>query len=339
MKTLPPPSTAAIFRISRRSVASRWSRHRRFPTPTHPRVLHDQKLIDAAFKLDMGQVRAIPGEKGAPPYLVKLIALEPQHVPPLKDIESEVRAAYIRANAESQAHAKAADLLKQIKSADDFDKVAEANKLTIHHTDAFPRSSESVPDLGSFPEVTDAAGVVAKIPGVIDRVMENKGDAYIFEVTDRSAPTAEDWKTAQKDFTDEFVQQRRAEAWTRFIEALKSRAKITVDATQFAQSGPAGPLDNDLDYESAGRTFRAAESRYLGILLRGLRPERAAHPRPDRHPIRDAVSRGATRRGRNPGAGSPARGSCYGARGSRRGDLRQLVRKRGARLRRTARLR
>ena len=101
-----------------------------------------------------------------------------------------------------------------------------------------------MPDLGSFPEVTDAAGVVAKIPGVIDRVMENKGDAYIFEVTDRSAPTAEDWKTAQKDFTDEFVQQRRAEAWTRFIEALKSRAKITVDATQLAQSGPAGPLDN-----------------------------------------------------------------------------------------------
>jgi peptidyl-prolyl cis-trans isomerase D len=207
-------------------------------------VVHDQKLIDAAFKLDMGQVRAIPGEKGAPPYLVKLVALEPQHVPPLKDIESAVRAAYIRANAESQARAKAADLLKQIKSAGDFDKVAEANKLTIHHTDAFPRSSESVPDLGSFPEVTDAAGVVAKIPGVIDHVMQNKGDAYIFEVTDRSAPTAEDWKTAQKDFTDEFVQQRRAEAWTRFIEALKSRAKITVDATQLAQSGPAGPLDN-----------------------------------------------------------------------------------------------
>jgi len=37
-------------------------------------------------------------------------------------------------------------------------------------------------------------------------------------VTDRTAPTAEDWKTAQTDFTPEFVQQRRAEAWTRFIE-------------------------------------------------------------------------------------------------------------------------
>jgi peptidyl-prolyl cis-trans isomerase D len=208
-------------------------------------VVHDQKLIDAAFKLDVGQVRAIPGEKGAAPYLVKLIAREPEHVPPLKDIEAKVREAYVRSTAEAQARARAQDLLKQIKTADDFDKVAQADKLTIHHTDAFLRSSESVPELGSFPEVTDAAGVVAKIPGVIDRVMQNKGDAYIFEVTDRTAPTAEDWKTAQTDFTPEFVQQRRAEAWTRFIEALKSRAKITVDATQFAQGGPnSGPVND-----------------------------------------------------------------------------------------------
>jgi peptidyl-prolyl cis-trans isomerase D len=204
-------------------------------------VVHDQKLIDAGFKLDVGQVRAIPGEKGGAPYLVKLITREPEHVPPLKDIEAKVREAYIRATAEAQAHTRAVELLKQIKTADDFEKVAQANNLAVHRTDAFQRSSETVPELGSFPEVTEEAGTVAKIPGVIDRVMQNKGDAYIFEVTDRSAPTAEDWKAAQSDFTSDFVQQRRAEAWQRFIEALKSRAKITVDASQFAQNGPSAP--------------------------------------------------------------------------------------------------
>jgi peptidyl-prolyl cis-trans isomerase D len=202
-------------------------------------VLHEQKLIDAAFKLDVGQVRAIPGEKGAAPYLLKLIALDPEHVPAFKDIEAKVRDACIRSSAEKQAQARAEELLKQIKSAADFDKIAQANKLTIHQTDAFVRSSETVPEIGSFPEVSDAAGMVDKIPGVIERVMQNKGDAYIFEVTERTAPSAEDWKTAQSDFTSEFVQQARAEAWTRFIEALKSRAKITVDANQFAQGGPA----------------------------------------------------------------------------------------------------
>jgi peptidyl-prolyl cis-trans isomerase D len=211
-------------------------------------VVRDQKLIEAAFKLQLGEVRAVSAEKkGAPPYLVKLIAREPEHVPPLKDIEAKVRDAYIRATAENQAHARAQDLLKQIKTVEDFDKVAQANKLPIHQTDQFSRATESVPGLGSFPEVTEAAGAVPKIPGLFDHVAQNKGDSYIFEVTSRTPPTDEEWKAAQTDFTSEFVQQRRAEAWTRFIEALKSRAKIKIDNTQFAQRGPSsapGPDNN-----------------------------------------------------------------------------------------------
>ncbi|HVN29091.1 MAG TPA: peptidylprolyl isomerase, partial [Candidatus Binataceae bacterium] len=206
-------------------------------------VVHDSKLVGEAFKLHDGDIRAVSGDSNSAPYLVKLVAREAAHTPPLKDIEAKVREAYVRSVAEDQARAKAQGLLKQIKSADDFDKVAQANHLTIIRTDAFARSSETVPDLGSFPEVADAAGSVPKVPGVIDRVMENKGDAYIFEVTERSAPSDDEWKTAQKDFTSEFEQQRRSEAWQQFIQALKTRAKISVDTSQLAQTGGA-PLDD-----------------------------------------------------------------------------------------------
>ena len=207
-------------------------------------VVHDPKLVEQAFRLTDGQVRAVPGDNGAAPYLVKLVAREKAHTPPLKDIEAKVREAYIRSSAETKARDKAQDLLKQIKSADDFDKVAQANHLPVNHTDAFQRSSETVPGLGSFPEVADAAGNVPKIPGVMDRVMVNKGDAYIFEVTDRTAPSEDEWKTAQSDFTSEFEQQRRAEAWQQFIQQLKTRAKINVDTSQIAQSGGSSPLDD-----------------------------------------------------------------------------------------------
>jgi peptidyl-prolyl cis-trans isomerase D len=195
-------------------------------------VVHDPKLIDAAFKLEANEVRAVPGG-GAAPYLVKLISRDPSRVPPLKEVEAKVREAFVRADAESQARGKANQLLHQIKTADDFDKVAKANNLSVHKTDPFARSSDSVPSIGPFPEVTDASGVVAKLPGVIDHVMENKGDSYIFEVVTRTTPSDDDWKSAQKEFTDEFAQQRRAEAWTRFLDALKSRAKISIDPNQF----------------------------------------------------------------------------------------------------------
>ena len=206
-------------------------------------VVHNQKLVETAFKMDVNQVRAVGGAKDAAPYLVKLVARDPAHVPPFKDIAAKVRDACIKDMAEAQARTKAQDILKQLKSPDDFEKVAQANNLTIHRADSFLRSSENVPGIGSFPEVADAAGIAPKVPGIIDRVMQNKGDAYVFEVTQRTLPGDEDWKTAQSDFVSEYQQRQRAEAWQRFIEGLKARAKITVDASQFAQGAPE-PSDN-----------------------------------------------------------------------------------------------
>ena len=66
--------------------------------------------------------------------------------------------------------------------------------------------------------------------------MENRGDSYIFEVTARSMPSDDEWKSGQKTFTEEFLQQRRGEAWTRFLEALKSRADIKIDRDQLGQA-------------------------------------------------------------------------------------------------------
>ncbi len=197
-------------------------------------VVHEQKLLEAAFKLDPGQITAVPAANA--PYLLKLVSRDPSTIPAFKDIGAKVRESYIAANAEAQARTRAQQLLGLIKSPADFDLIAAQNKLTVHKTDPFARSGNSIPGVGSFPEVTDAAGVAPQVPGVIARVMESRGDSYIFELLSRTGPSDEDWKSAEKEFTDEFLQHRRAEAWTLFVNQLKARARITIDADQIGQS-------------------------------------------------------------------------------------------------------
>jgi len=85
--------------------------------------------------------------------------------------------------------------------------------------------------------VTDAAAVVPTIPGVIDRAMENGGNSYLFEAASRAEPTDDEWKSAQKSFMQEYVEQRRAQAWTRFLDQLKEQAKIQIDSEQLASTG------------------------------------------------------------------------------------------------------
>jgi peptidyl-prolyl cis-trans isomerase D len=199
-------------------------------------VMQNPRIAEAAFKLDVGQVRAVTG--GGAPYLVKLVSRDPSRIPPFKDIEAKVREASVNATAVSDALAQARKLLDQIKDPKDFDQVARANKLTVHTTEPFERSDRSVPGIGYLPEVADAAATLPKVPGVIGRVIENKGDAYLFEVLARTAPTEDQWKGDQASFTQQFLRQRRAEAWSQFVNALKSRARITVDTNQLGTQAP-----------------------------------------------------------------------------------------------------
>jgi hypothetical protein len=148
-----------------------------------------------------------------------------------------VRDALIRATAQAQASDQAKKILATIKSPADFDKAAASNNLTVKTVDPFVRSGRSVPGIGQFPEVTDAAAAVPTIPGVVDRVMENGGNSYLFEVVSRAEPTDAEWKSAQKAFTQDYVEQRRAQAWTRFLDRLKDQAKINIDSDQLASAG------------------------------------------------------------------------------------------------------
>jgi peptidyl-prolyl cis-trans isomerase D len=198
-------------------------------------IEQDRELMEAAFKVEPGNVAIVP-EKGSP-YVIKVLARQPSRIPPRKEIEAQVRDALIRATAQAQASDQAKKILATIKSPADFDKAAASNNLTVKTVDPFVRSGRSVPGIGQFPEVTDAAAAVPTIPGVVDRVMENGGNSYLFEVVSRAEPTDAEWKSAQKAFTQDYVEQRRAQAWTRFLDRLKDQAKINIDSDQLASAG------------------------------------------------------------------------------------------------------
>lgn len=199
-------------------------------------VVPDPKLAQQAVKLDKGQVRAVMGT-GAP-YLVKLVDLKPSYIPALKDIRERARQALIRSIAEDKARAQADKLLAQIKEPAVFDKVAQQNNLTVQKTGAFPRSGGTVSGIGSLPEVTDAAATVPEVPGVIGRVMQQDGNAYIFEVLSRTLPSDREWAAAKKDFMREYIARRQAQAWMRFVDALKAKAAITIDTNQLGVQAP-----------------------------------------------------------------------------------------------------
>ena len=195
---------------------------------------NDPKFLAEAFKLDKGEIRAITDT--SEPYLVKLVDRKPAHTPSFDQIKDKVREAYVRQQAALLAAAAAGSTFKRIKSAADFHSVASADHLQIRTTPEFPRARREVPGIGEFPEATEAAASVPAIPGVFDRVLENGGNSYIFEVVSRAAPSEQEWKAEGPAFTEQFLQQRRAATWVNFVNDLKLRTPITVNPDLIGQS-------------------------------------------------------------------------------------------------------
>ncbi len=178
------------------------------------------------FDLKPGEVRAF---SDAPePYLVKLEALTPSHIPPLDQIKDVVRKTLIRVTAEGKARVAAEAMLKQVKTTADLAKVAANNHLTVESTGDFPNYSREIPGVGQVSGLVSAALAVPELPGVIGKVMESSGNCYIFEVVSRSAPTDAQWQSEGPAFTSQMVERQRARAWMDFVNTLKERANIVI---------------------------------------------------------------------------------------------------------------
>jgi peptidyl-prolyl cis-trans isomerase D len=186
----------------------------------------DPKFAEEAFKMSPGDVHSIVGPSAS--YLVKMIDRQPSNIPALNTIKDQVRDALVKVTAENKAHEAAAAMLKQIKSASDFNAIAAANHLDVHTSGEFMRATRSVPGIGQFPEATEGAASVPSLPGVIDQVLDNGGNSYIFQVLTRTPPDEDAWTTQGPAFSTQLLQQRREQAWMNFVNELRGHAVVVV---------------------------------------------------------------------------------------------------------------
>lgn len=188
--------------------------------------ISDPRLVQEAFKLNPNDVRVING--GDAQYIVKLVERKPGYLPKLAEIETKVRAALVRQMAEDKALERATAFLKQAKDPAGFAASASAAKLAIHTTGEFSLADNSVPTIGEFHEAVQGASLLPKVPGIIASPLALDGNAYVFEVNSRAAPSDDQWKQAKGAFMEQLLKQRQSQAWESFVQELRSRAQISV---------------------------------------------------------------------------------------------------------------
>lgn len=191
----------------------------------------DQEAFrSTAFTLLEGEVSdVIEGESNS--YIMALTSVEPEHVPPLKEIRPQVVAAYRKLQGRQRAVSEAEALASSVESVDGLAKGAKRLKLSTA-----PTSTGWFTRQGPVSKVETAADYIRAAfrlkPGSFAAVAAPEG-AYVLTVTGLKGVTDEGFASARKDLEKRLRAQKANEVYAAWVQRLLQTREVDVNKEFF----------------------------------------------------------------------------------------------------------
>ena len=178
---------------------------------------------------------AKPGEYTAPVdvngtvVIGRLAENVPSTTPAFADVKDRVDAAYRLQKATEAAKAEAEKVLAAAKT-DGLEKAAAAANRKAEVATPFLRTGPFIPGMGSNQQVKDAAFALTQDKKLADEVFVVGPDAFVVELRDVTVPSDEEIQKKLAETKKRLLDQRRNDAFTRYVGELKKKAHIEVNA-------------------------------------------------------------------------------------------------------------
>lgn len=190
----------------------------------------DEAVRSAAFALQVGDVsNVIEGKRNS--YILALVKVDPEHVPPLKAIRAQVVAAYSKSQGRRRVLSEADALAKSAKNVDDLTKAAKDLKLST-----VPTSTGWFARRGPVAKVETESSYIRtafKLPsGIFSTVVTPEG-AYVLTVTGLKGVTDEGFASAKKTFEARLRLQKANSIYSAWIQRLRQTHDVEVDSAFF----------------------------------------------------------------------------------------------------------
>lgn len=191
-----------------------------------PEFGQNQEVYKIAFGLGAKDISQIVEVNNAYVFLRLKQRKEPV-VPSLESVKDQVEKGAKEAKAYELMLQKGNSLLDQLKKEKDFAKLAAANHLKVEETGWFQRNAPQLPKIGDLAELRGGGlSVSAKNP-VADKLYTQKDAAYIFAFKESQPADMEQFEKEKVLLKKQAIVENRQRALAKYLESLKSKAKIT----------------------------------------------------------------------------------------------------------------
>jgi hypothetical protein len=190
-----------------------------------PELGGSQEFRDLVFELPIGEVS--PAVRQGQGYIFfEVVAEREPHLPPLEEIEEQVKRDFLQDSAMALARTKADDVARQLQEAGDASRAAQAAGLELKTADSFYRGTQ-LPEAGRSPAVQQAA--FEEEVNTYSAPLASPNGYVILRVKERTGFDAEEFASQKETFTEQALAQKRQLFWTAYLQTLQERSSVRVN--------------------------------------------------------------------------------------------------------------
>ncbi|HXK30221.1 MAG TPA: SurA N-terminal domain-containing protein [Candidatus Binatia bacterium] len=198
-----------------------------------PEIGQNQEFYKNAFALGPKDVSPVV-EGNSAYYLLKIKERKEPAVPPIETVRPNIEKGLKESKAYEIVLQKANGLLDQLKKERDLAKLAAQNGLKVEETGWFLRTAPQLPKIGELPEMRSGVTLSAEKP-IADKVFTQKDVVYILAFKGSQGADMERFESEKEALTKQALAETRQQVLQKFIEGLKSKAKIQIHAGALEQ--------------------------------------------------------------------------------------------------------
>lgn len=191
-----------------------------------PEIGQNQEFYKNAFALGPKDISPVVEGNNAY-YLLKIKQRKEPAVPPLETVRPNVEKGLKESKAYEIVVQKANGLLDQLKKEKDLAKLAAQNGFKVEETGWFLRNAPQLPKIGELPELRSGVILSAEKP-IADKVFTQKDVIYILAFKGSQGADMERFESDKEALTKQALAETRQQVLQKFIEGLKSKAKIQI---------------------------------------------------------------------------------------------------------------
>lgn len=200
-----------------------------------PELGENQEFHKNAFALGAKDISPVIEGRNAY-YVMRLKQRREAAVPPLESVKNRIETGLRESKAYELALQRGNALLEELKKEKDLQKVAQSHGVKLDETGWFPRSAPQLPKIGDLAEMKGGPVTLSEQKPFPDKLYTQKDALYLLAFKAREGADMEKFERERDTIKKQAIAESRQRALFRFMEGLKSKAKIELN-TAFLEEG------------------------------------------------------------------------------------------------------